>query len=73
MSAPEKIWAARGLYDLAPDKRFPAPTEYIRKDVADAEKAEAVAQEREACAKLVLNGSGTLRTLAAAIRARGEG
>jgi Lar family restriction alleviation protein len=35
--------------------------------------AEAVAREREECAKLVLNGSGTLRTLAAAIRSRGQG
>jgi hypothetical protein len=44
----------------------------IDTDALEALIAAAVAREREACAQVVLNGGGTLRTLAAAIRARGN-
>jgi hypothetical protein len=60
MSAPDKIWL---LWSVpAPSGRISASRldhsdegypEYIRKDVADAEKAEAVAREREACAQVI--------------------
>lgn len=32
--APERIWAARGLYDTSPLVRHPTPIEYIRADLA---------------------------------------
>jgi hypothetical protein len=52
MSAPDKIWAVYGrVYERKPETEG-LGDEYIRKDAADAEKAEAVAREREACAQL---------------------
>jgi hypothetical protein len=33
MSAPERIWAARGLYDCAPGQRYPNTVEYRRADL----------------------------------------
>jgi hypothetical protein len=30
---PEKIWAARGMYDVMPNRRHPAPAEYTRTDL----------------------------------------
>jgi hypothetical protein len=50
-------------------------TEYIRKDVADAKKAEAVAREREECAAIAEkegDGPYAVKHIAAAIRARGQ-
>ena len=35
--APEKIWAARGLYWINSSRTYPAPVKYIRGDVAQAE------------------------------------
>lgn len=32
--APDRIWAARGLYDTSPLVRHPTPIEYIRADLA---------------------------------------
>jgi 2-methylcitrate dehydratase PrpD len=75
MSAPDKIWMGHIDEECDPAVWFDADdggTEYTRSDLIPALIAEAVAREREGCAKLVLNGSGTLRTLAAAIRARGK-
>jgi hypothetical protein len=40
--APERIWAARGLYTAHLDNRWPTPVEYIRADASDAALANAV-------------------------------
>ena len=36
--APEKIWAARGLYWLNSSRTYPAPVEYTRSDIAEGPK-----------------------------------
>jgi hypothetical protein len=75
MSAPDKIWAVYGrVYERKPETEG-LGDEYIRKDVADAEKAEAVAQEREACAAIAEkegDGPYAVKHIAASIRARGS-
>jgi hypothetical protein len=73
MSAPDKIWAVYGrVYERKPETEG-LGDEYIRKDVAAAEKAEAVAREREECAEIVgKSGIYAARVIAAAIRARGQ-
>jgi hypothetical protein len=86
MSAPDTIWAVYGrVYERKPETEG-LGDEYIRKDVADAEKAEAVARERseailEFCRKAGISDLQQVQALphdvkmfrlAAAIRARGQ-
>jgi hypothetical protein len=49
--APERIWAARGLYTAHLDNRWPTPVEYVRADCIEAltaKLAKAVEALREA-------------------------
>jgi hypothetical protein len=45
--APERIWAARGLYTAHLDNRWPTPVEYVRADRIEALTARADAAEAE--------------------------
>jgi hypothetical protein len=77
MSAPDKIWAFGPTtfddMDVWQAEPHELATSYTRSDLIPALIAEAVAQEREACAEIAgKSGIYAARVIAAAIRARGQ-
>ena len=68
----ERIWAARGMYTVQPDNRWPSPEPYIRLDLHEAEVAKLRDERDEAMERETIAADAAVGYLERAEKAEAE-